>query len=238
MNHSTHHDPTAIATRLDALRARIAEAERAYGRVRGSVSFVAVSKFQPVAAIAAAHAAGQRDFGENYLQEALPKIAALAGRELIWHYTGALQSNKTQAVAEHFAWVHSIDRLKLAERLSAQRPAALPPLAVCIQVNVGGEAQKAGVAPAEAAALAHAVAALPRLRLRGLMCLPPASTDPAVQRGHFRVLRACFEALTAAGLPLDTLSMGMSADLEAAIAEGATLLRIGSALFGERPPRG
>ena len=236
MKQHTEYHADDIAARFAAVHERIARAELRYGRAPGSVGLLAISKQQTAAIIAAAHATGQRAFGENYLQEALPKIAALADRGITWHYTGALQANKTQAVARHFAWVHSLDRLKLAERLSAQRPADLPPLDVCIQVNVGGEAQKAGVDPAHAAELAHAVAALPRIRLRGLMALPPASDDVATQHRYFRLLRETFDALRQQGLALDTLSMGMSADLEAAIAEGATLLRVGSALFGARRP--
>ena len=234
MKQHTEHHADDIAAHFAAVHERIARAELRYGRAPGSVGLLAISKQQSAAIIAAAHATGQRAFGENYLQEALPKLAALADRGLTWHYTGALQANKTQTVARHFAWVHSVDRLKLAERLNAQRPADLPPLDVCIQVNVGGEAQKAGVDPAHAAELAHAVAALPSIRLRGLMTLPPASDDVATQRRYFRLLRETFDALRRQGLALDTLSMGMSADLEAAIAEGATLLRVGSALFGER----
>lgn len=231
MSNDTQHD---FATRLASVRARITDAERRYGRAPGSVTLLAIGKQQPVEVIAAARAAGLKDIGENYLQEALIKIAALADRDITWHFTGALQSNKTQTVARHFAWVHSIDRLKLAERLSAQRPAELPPLDVCIQVNVGGEAQKAGVAAGETATLAHAIAALPRLRLRGLMCLPPESDEFETQRRYFRMLFDLSRTLRGQGLDIDTLSMGMSADLEAAIAEGATLVRIGSALFGAR----
>ena len=235
MSDNTRDTQNSFTTRLAAVRARIAAAERQYGRAPGSVALLAISKQQPVEVIAAAHAAGLSAFGENYLQEALPKIAALAAHDIVWHFTGALQSNKTQTVAQHFAWVHSVDRLKLAERLNAQRPSNAPPLNVCIQVNVGDETQKAGIAPAETTALARAVAALPRLRLRGLMCLPPESGDVATQRGYFHVLRDLFDDLRRHGLDVDTLSMGMSGDLEAAIAEGATLVRVGSALFGERP---
>lgn len=224
-----------FTTRLTTVRARIAAAERRYDRAPGSVILLAISKQQPVEVIAAAHAAGLLDFGENYLQEALPKLAALHDRSITWHFTGALQSNKTQTVAQHFAWVHSVDRLKLAERLNAQRPAARPPLNICLQVNVGGEAQKAGVAPAETAILAHAVAALPHLRLRGLMCLPSESEGFDAQRRSFHTLRELFDDLRGQGLPIDTLSMGMSADFAAAIAEGATMVRIGRALFGARP---
>lgn len=228
MSNDTQHD---FAARLAAVRARISDAERRYG----SVTLLAIGKQQPVEVIAAACAAGLKDFGENYLQEALIKIVALADRGITWHFTGALQSNKTRTVARHFTWVHSVDRLKLAERLSAQRPAGLPPLNVCIQVNIGDEAQKTGVAADETATLAHAIAALPRLRLRGLMCLPPESDDFDTQRRFFRILLDLSRALRRQGLDIDTLSMGMSADLEAAIAEGATLVRIGSALFGARP---
>jgi pyridoxal phosphate enzyme (YggS family) len=196
---------------------------------------VAVSKTFPPAAVRAAHAAGQRDFGENHAQEALAKVDALADLALVWHFIGPLQSNKTRQVAERFAWVHSIDRLKIAERLSAQRLEALPPLQVCIQVNVSGEATKSGVAPEEAPALARAVAALPRLRLRGLMAIPEPTDDSALQRRRFESLCTLQEQLVAAGLPLDTLSMGMSDDLEAAIAAGATMVRVGTAIFGARP---
>jgi pyridoxal phosphate enzyme (YggS family) len=202
-----------------------------------SVTLLAVSKTFDAGAIAAAHAAGQRLFGENYVQEALAKIAALA--VLVprpeWHLIGPLQSNKTRVVAESFDWVHSIDRLQVAERLSAQRPAALGPLSVCLQVNVSGEGTKSGVALATLAPLAHAVAALPRLRLRGLMAIPAPAVGLDAQRAPHRVLRLCVESLRAEGLALDTLSAGMSDDLEAAILEGATMLRVGSAIFGNRP---
>lgn len=201
-----------------------------------SVTLLAVSKMQPATAVRAAHAAGQRHFGENYVQEALDKMAALADlrAELQWHLIGPLQSNKTRPVAEAFDWVHGVDRLKIAQRLSEQRPAGLAPLNVCLQVNVSGEASKSGVDPAELAALAHAVAALPRLRLRGLMSIPePADTLDAQRRPH-RQLRELLDRLNADGLALDTLSMGMSADLEAAVLEGATLVRIGTAIFGTR----
>ncbi len=235
MNDGTDNIKTHTAARFAAVRARIAAAELRYARTPGTVTLVAVSKTQPVERIAAAITTGQRDFGESYLQEALPKLAALADAGITWHFTGVLQANKTLAVAHSFAWVHGIDRLKIAERLSAQRPGHLPALNVCIQVNVGREPQKAGVEPARLPDLARAVAALPRLRLRGLMTLPPASDDFATQRRHFRALREAFAALNEQGLALDTLSMGMSQDLEAAIAEGATLVRVGTALFGARP---
>jgi len=183
-----------------------------------------------------AHAAGQRAFGENYLQEALDKIAALKDRapDIEWHFIGPIQSNKTRPIAENFAWVHSVDRLKIAQRLSEQRPAALAPLNICIQVNVSGEASKSGCAPQDLPALAHAVAALPGLRLRGLMAIPEPASSEAEQRRPLRQLRELAEQLRAEGLALDTLSMGMSADLAAAIAEGATMVRIGTAIFGER----
>lgn len=224
----------SIAERLHAVQARIRSAEAAYGRPAGSVRLLAVSKTHPAAALREAHAAGQCAFGENYLQEALDKQAELAGLPLEWHFIGPIQSNKTRRIAEGFAWVHSVERLKIAERLSAQRPAELPPLAVCIEVNVSGEASKSGVSPAELPALARAVAALPRLQLRGLMSVPAPASGFAAQRRPHAQLRALFEALNADGFTLDTLSMGMSDDLEAAIAEGSTLLRIGTAIFGPR----
>ena len=204
-----------------------------------SVTLLAVSKTFGVDRIAEAHAAGQRRFGENYVQEAIEKVAALEG--LVprpeWHLIGPIQSNKTRVVAATFDWVHSVDRLKVAERLSAQRPAGRAPLSVCVQVNVSGEASKSGVAPAEVGAVAHAVAALPGLRLRGLMAIPEvvAGGDMTAQRRPFRALRALFDQLRSDGLALDTLSAGMSDDLEAAILEGATMVRIGSAIFGRRP---
>lgn len=181
-----------------------------------------------------AAAAGQCAFGENYVQEGAEKVDALAGLGLEWHFIGPLQSNKTRLVANRFAWVHSIDRLKIAERLSAQRDAHLPPLEVCIQVNVSGEASKSGVAPGELPELAHAVAGLPRLRLRGLMAIPEPTSDVALQRARFATLRQLRDQLNADGLALDTLSMGMSDDLEAAIAEGSTMVRVGTAIFGSR----
>jgi pyridoxal phosphate enzyme (YggS family) len=230
--------PQNIAESLAAVRARIAAAEAAAGRAPGSVRLLGVAKGQPATAVRTAAAAGLEDVGENYLQEALPRLEALADLRVAWHFIGQLQANKTRPVAERFDWVHTVDRLRIAERLSAQRPYHAPALNVCVQVNLGGEATKGGVAPAELAALCRAVAALPRLRLRGLMCIPPAETDPGAQRRWFARLRAL--AATVAGeLPgLDTLSMGMSDDLEAAIAEGATIVRIGTALFGPRPAAG
>lgn len=195
---------------------------------------LAVSKTWPADSVREAAAAGQRAFGENYVQEGVAKVEALAGLGLEWHFIGPLQSNKTRLVANSFAWVHSIDRLKIAERLSEQRDVHLPPLEVCIQVNVSGEASKSGVAPAELPELARAVAALPRLRLRGLMAIPEPTSDVALQRARFASLRQLREQLNAGGLPLDTLSMGMSDDLEAAIAEGSTMVRVGTAIFGGR----
>ncbi|WP_275627909.1 YggS family pyridoxal phosphate-dependent enzyme [Pseudomonas sp. 273] len=222
---------STIAENIAKVRERIREAEQACGRPSGGVALLAVSKTKPAAAIREAHAAGLVDFGENYLQEALGKQAELADLALTWHFIGPIQSNKTRPIAEHFHWVHSVDRLKVAERLSAQRPAQSPPLNVCLQVNVSGEASKSGCAPEELPALAAAVAALPNLKLRGLMAIPEPTEDVAAQRAAFARLR---ELLTALNLGLDTLSMGMSHDLEAAIAEGATCVRIGTALFGAR----
>ncbi len=225
---------SAIASNLQAVRTRIGDAAKAAGRSPESVSLLAVSKTWPLGHVLEAVAAGQVAFGENYVQEGVEKAEASTGHSLIWHFIGPLQSNKTRPVAEHFAWVHSIERLKIAERLSAQRPDHLPPLQVCVQVNVSGEASKSGCAPDEALELCRALAALPRLRLRGLMAIPEPSDDPAAQRAPFRQLRELFEHIRASGLPLDTLSMGMSHDLEAAVAEGATIVRIGTAIFGER----
>jgi hypothetical protein len=225
---------SAIADNLQAVQARIGDAAALAGRSPESIRLLAVSKTWPLASVLEAADAGQRAFGENYVQEGIDKITATAGRGLEWHFIGPLQSNKSRAVAEHFDWVHSIERLKIAERLSAQRPATLPPLQVCIQVNVSGEASKSGCAPDEALALCQAVAALPGLQLRGLMAIPEPTDDPAAQRAPFRQVREIYDHIRAAGLPLDTLSMGMSHDLEAAVAEGATIVRIGTAIFGER----
>ena len=225
---------TPISANLQAVHARIAAAARAAGRDEKDISLLAVSKTWPAGHVRDAAAAGQRAFGENYVQEGVAKVAELAPLGLEWHFIGPLQSNKTRPVAEHFDWVHSIERMKIAERLSEQRPAGVPPLNVCLQVNVSGEASKSGCAPAEAVALAKAIAALPNLRLRGLMCIPEPVEDVEAQRQPFRQLRELYEQLRADGLPLDTLSMGMSHDLEAAIAEGATLVRIGTAIFGAR----
>ena len=228
----------SIGSNLQEVKRRIAAACTASGRGANTVTLLAVSKTFDGAAVREAHAAGQRAFGENYVQEALDKIGALADlrADLQWHLIGPLQSNKTRPVAEAFDWVHTIDRLKLAERLAAQRPPGLPPLQLCLQVNISGEASKSGVAPAELPALAGAVAALPadRVRLRGLMAIPEPAADPQAQRAPHRALAALLRELNAQGLALDTLSMGMSADLEAAVQEGSTLVRVGSAIFGTR----
>jgi len=219
-----------------AVLERIALAAQLAGRDPRSVALLAVSKTFPAEDVRAAHAAGQRMFGENYVQESLTKIEALADlrTSLEWHFIGPLQSNKTRPVAENFDWVHSVDRLKIAQRLAEQRPAHLPPLNVCLQVNVSGEASKAGVTPAEAAEAAHAIAALPQLRLRGLMSIPEPAETIEAQRAPHRQLRELFERLRADGLELDTLSIGMSGDLEAAVLEGATIVRVGTAIFGAR----
>ena len=225
---------SAIVSNLQAVKTRIAEAAKAAGRLPESIELLAVSKTWPLDCVLAAAAAGQRAFGENYVPEGVDKAIATVNRDLTWHFIGPLQSNKTRLVAEHFAWVHSIERLKIAQRLSVQRPTTLPPLQVCVQINVSGEASKSGCAPDEALALCQAIARLPGLQLRGLMAIPEASDDSAAQRALFRQLRQIYENIRAAGLPLDTLSMGMSHDLEAAVAEGATIVRIGTAIFGER----
>jgi pyridoxal phosphate enzyme (YggS family) len=226
----------SIEAKLQQVRQRIAQACDSAKRPVQSVTLMAVSKTFSAAAVREAHAAGQRVFGENYVQEALAKMAALADlrASIEWHLIGPLQSNKTREVAAAFDWVHTIDRLKTAERLSAQRPAGLPPLQVCIQVNVSGEASKSGVQPGALATLARQVAALPGLTLRGLMSIPEPADDPVAQRVPHRELARLLHGLVAEGLALDTLSMGMSADLEAAIAEGATLVRVGTAIFGAR----
>ena len=225
---------TTISANLQAVRERIAAAAHACGRDPACIRLLAVSKTKPAADVLEAVAAGQSAFGENYVQEGITKIGELARPDLEWHFIGPLQSNKTRLVAESFDWVHSIDRLKLAERLSAQRPESLPPLQVCLQVNISDEDSKSGL-PADAIAeLARQVAQLPRLRLRGLMAIPAPTDSVDEQRQAFRQVRLLYERLLNDGLALDTLSMGMSHDLEAAIAEGATIVRIGSAIFGER----
>lgn len=240
--------PQNLARNLEAVRARLARAAAASGRSADSITVVAASKSQPLTAMEAAAAAGVRHFGESYVQEALGKIDALcaaagAGTHcapdpgsgaIAWHFIGRMQANKTRPVAERFAWVHTVDRLKIAERLSAQRPFHAPKLNVCLEVSLAGEAAKGGVAPHDLEALAGAVAALPRLALRGLMCLPPPEREPEAQRRWFAELRHLFERLNAQGAGLDTLSMGMSGDFETAVLEGATMVRIGTAIFGPR----
>lgn len=226
--------PQNLPEQVRILRNRINSAARAALRNADSVTLLAVGKGQPAERLRAAAQAGVRDFGESYLQEALEKIESLGDLGLTWHYIGRLQANKTRPVATHFDWVHGLDRLKIAERLSEQRPFHAPPLNVCLQVNVAGELTKGGVALAELPSLAEAVARLPRLKLRGLMCIPPEEEDPDRQRHWFAALRRAQETLNAGGAGLDTLSMGMSGDFEAAIAEGSTLVRIGTALFGPR----
>jgi pyridoxal phosphate enzyme (YggS family) len=223
-----------IATALQAVHARIALAARAARRDVRTVKLLAVSKTWPADAIRAAYDAGQRAFGESYVREALQKINALHDLAIEWHFIGPIQSNKTRPVAEAFAWVHSVDRLKIAQRLADARPNELAPLNICLQVNISGEASKGGVDPAEAIPLAHALATLPRLRLRGLMAIPEPSENYALQRSRFSQLRVLLERMNQEGLQLDTLSMGMSHDLEAAIEEGATIVRVGSAIFGTR----
>ncbi|AOZ12736.1 MULTISPECIES: YggS family pyridoxal phosphate-dependent enzyme [Pseudomonas] len=222
---------STIADNIAQVEARIRAAALAVQRDVTSVHLLAVSKTKPAAALRDAYAAGLRDFGENYLQEARAKQVELADLPLCWHFIGPIQSNKTRDIAEHFAWVHSVDRLKIAQRLSEQRPDGLPPLNICIQVNVSGEASKSGCAPADLPALAHAISALPRLTLRGLMAIPEPTDERAEQDAAFAKVRELQEGLN---MGLDTLSMGMSHDLESAIAQGATWVRIGTALFGAR----
>lgn len=223
-----------LSERLQQVRETIRRAEAAAGREPGSVRLLAVSKTHPAEAVREAAAQGQTAFGENYLQEALEKQQALDDLNLDWHFIGPIQSNKTKSIAEYFDWVHSIDREKIARRLSEQRPAALPPLDVCLQINISGEASKAGLSPADAPAVARAIATLPRLRLRGLMAIPAPEDDPARQHLPFQRLRELLQLLNEQGLQLDTLSMGMTHDMDAAIAEGATMVRIGTAIFGPR----
>jgi PLP dependent protein len=241
--------PQNLPERLAEVRDRMEKAALGAGRRVDSITLLGITKGQPAAALYAATRAGVTEFGESYLQEALEKMSAMeelrsrataqpgTSREppLTWHFVGRLQSNKTRPVAEGFAWAHAVDRLKIAQRLAEQRPYYAPPLNICLQVNVAGEDSKGGVGFTELPALATAVAALPRLKLRGLMCLPPEEDDPARQRHWFGKMREALEQLNAAGLGLDTLSMGMSSDLEAAIQEGATIVRVGTALFGPRP---
>ncbi len=223
-----------IAGRLQVVRDRLRAAEARFGRPPGSVALLAVTKTRPPRDVREAFAAGQRSFGESYVSEALEKMPGLEDLPLEWHFIGPVQSNKTRPIAERFAWVHSVDREKIARRLSDQRPVGLPPLEVCLEVNVSGEASKSGVAPADLETLARLVAGLPRLRLRGLMAVPAPEEDFERQRSGFRRLRELFNELRAGGLALDTLSMGMTADLEAAVAEGSTVVRVGTAIFGPR----
>lgn len=223
-----------LTERLNQIRAQITKAEKHYQRPASSVKLLAVSKTRPIEDIEEAFVAGQRDFGENYLQDALPKIAALSDKAICWHFIGPLQSNKTRAIAEHFHWVHSIDRQKIAQRLSEQRPEHLPPLNICLQVNISHDPAKAGVKAEEALSLARAIHNLPRLKLRGLMTLPVQTPNIEQQRISFHALRTLFENIQQQGIELDTLSMGMTGDMEAAIAEGATMVRIGTAIFGAR----
>ena len=229
---------STIAANMQAVEATIAAAAEACGRPRASVQLLAVSKTFPMEAVLEAIAGGQRAFGENYLQEGVEKIAAVARAQpdtpVEWHFIGPIQSNKTRPIATSFAWVHTVERLKIAQRLSEQRPPEMGPLNICLQVNISGEATKSGATPAELPELARQVAALPNLRLRGLMAIPEAQTDPALQRAAFARLRVLADSLRAGGMPIDTLSMGMSGDMAAAIAEGATIVRVGSAIFGSR----
>lgn len=230
---------TTISDNLQGVRERVGRACAASGRDVNTVTLLAVSKTFGPDAVAQALAAGQRAFGENYVQEGVEKVLALRASHpdhaLVWHCIGPVQSNKTRLVATHFDWVHSVDRIKTAQRLSEQRPQGCEPLQVCLQVNVDGGANKSGVEPGDLSGLAHAVAALPGLRLRGLMCIPEPSDDVAVQRAAFRQAHELLQGLRSEGLTLDTLSMGMSDDLDAAVAEGATLVRVGRAIFGHRP---
>jgi PLP dependent protein len=225
---------TAILSNLQATREAIVQAAKTAHRNVAEVHLLAVSKTFPAEAVREAWQAGQTAFGENYLQEALEKIAALRDLPLEWHFIGPIQSNKTRLIAENFAWVHGVERIKIAERLSAQRPEHLPPLNVCLQVNVSGEQSKSGVTPAEAEHLAQEVARLPRLKLRGLMTIPSIATDETAQRKPFAQMRALLGKINSQGMALDTLSMGMSHDYPAAIKEGATIVRIGTAIFGTR----
>lgn len=229
------NDMHKIDDQLAKVTARIHQAATAAGRNPQTVQLIAVSKTQPVAAVAEAYAWGQRVFGENYLQEALDKQTQLAGLpDIEWHFIGPIQSNKTRSIAAHFTWVHSVDRLKIAQRLSEQRPDELPPLNICVQVNIDDETTKSGISLTELPALVAAISQLPHLQLRGLMAIPAATNNPAQQRAAFAKLRSALESLNAQGYGLDCLSMGMSGDMEAAIAEGATFVRVGTDIFGAR----
>jgi pyridoxal phosphate enzyme (YggS family) len=228
---------TTTEIRLQAVKSRVASACARARRDPRDIVLVAVSKTFSANDIRIAYAAGQRDFGENQVQEALDKIARLNDLNVTWHFIGPIQSNKTRPLAESFAWIHSVDRLKIAERLAAQRPSTSPPLQICVQVNVSGESSKSGIAPVDAPALVRAIAPLPGLRLRGLMTIPEPTNDISLQRGRFESLRALKDEISRAGPELDTLSMGMSGDLEAAVEAGATMIRIGTAIFGPRPAK-
>ena len=228
---------TTIVNRLQAIKDKIHHAERRFERELGSVSLLAVSKAQPATAIREAFNAGQISFGENYLQEALTKQTELQDLNIVWHFIGPIQSNKTQAIAQHFDWVHGVDRLKIAERLHQARQSYVMPLNICIQVNVSGEESKSGISPEELLPLAQAIRRLEKLKLRGLMAIPAPTNNVTLQRAQFAKLRAIFETLNAQDFQLDTLSMGMSDDFESAIAEQSTLVRIGSAIFGARPTK-
>lgn len=223
-----------MITRLNNIKNQIAACEKKYARTPNSVQLLAVSKTHSVEKITAAYHAGQRLFGETQVQEALEKISALAQLPIEWHFIGPIQSNKTRRIAEHFAWVHSIENIKIAKRLNDQRPSSMPPLNICIEVNISNEATKSGVTPDEALPLAQFCLTQPNLRLRGLMCVPAAKTEFIQQREEFHKLAELFHSLQKQLVTLDTLSMGMTADFEAAIAEGATIVRIGTAIFGER----
>ena len=225
---------TTISANLQAVLARIGEAARRCGRQPEEISLLAVSKTWPGSYVQEAARAGQKAFGENYVQEGVDKVHETALSDLEWHFIGPLQSNKTRPVAEAFQWVHSVDRFKIAERLSQQRPAHLPPLQICLQVNISNEDSKSGVPEEDVASLAQQIARLPHLKLRGLMTIPAPASEFAQQRVPFRRLRELYEQLNRSGFALDTLSMGMSNDIEAAIAEGSTLVRVGTAIFGER----
>ena len=226
-----------IEQRLQTVREQISSTEQRFERPAGSVQLLAVSKTRPAGDILDVFRTGQTAFGENYLQEALEKIHQLAGHDIEWHFIGPIQSNKTRDIAQHFAWVHSVDRLKIAQRLSEQRPASLPPLNICLQVNIDNEASKSGVSPDEVLAIAQEIQQLPNLRLRGLMAIPTATHDFETQRNAFARLKKLYVQVQQNGIDLDTLSMGMSNDLTAAIAEGATIVRIGTAIFGPRQPK-
>lgn len=227
---------TSISERLQAVRASIQQAATVAGRPPQEVHLLAVSKAHPASALREAYEAGQRMFGENYLQEALAKQDELADLAIEWHFIGPIQSNKTQAIAQHFDWVHSVDRLKIAERLNAARPPSKDPLQICLQVNVSNEETKSGLTPAAALTLAQEIQSLPALKLRGLMAIPAPTSDVQLQRTQFHQVRSLFQQLQQQGFKLDTLSIGMSEDFPAAIAEGATIVRIGSAIFGPRKP--